>query len=102
MPARARDYLLGWNPWGKSLVVGYGPGNARHPHHWASVIGAGLPIGAVVGGPAEKAQIVEQGFTASGALNTADAAYVDVKANYVTSEPALDYTVNSILLLASL
>ena len=102
VPSRARDYLFGNNQWGRSLVVGVGPSNARRPHHWAHVIGFGRPVGAVVGGPAERAQITAQGFSAPGALNTASASYVDGAANYVTSEPALDYTVNSILLLASL
>jgi hypothetical protein len=65
------------------------------------VFGAGVPIGAVVGGPAPVDQIKSQGFRASGALGSKFATYEDSKADYVTSEPALDYAASSILLLAA-
>ena len=100
--AGARDYLLGRNPFGASFVVGYGPKAPKHPHHWASVFGAGLPAGAVVGGPAPIEQIEDQGFRARGPLQSSFAAYVDERRDYVTSEPALDYAAASILLLAAL
>jgi hypothetical protein len=100
--ARARDYLLGANQWGSSFVVGYGTKAAKKPHHWAGLLGKARPLGAVVGGPAPRADIAEQGFAVNGKFDTAGAAYQDRAANYVTSEPALDYTVNSILLLAAL
>jgi endoglucanase len=100
--AGARDYLLGRNPFGRSFVVGYGPGAPLHPHHWASVFGNGLPKGAVVGGPAPLDQIHGQGFTVHDPHNTAFASYEDRRADYVTSEPALDYAASSILLLATL
>ena len=100
--AGARDYMLGRNPFGASFIVGYGPKAAQHPHHWASVDGPGLPVGAVVGGPAPLSQIEAQGFRARGPLQSNFAAYVDERRNYVTSEPALDYAAASILLLAAL
>jgi endoglucanase len=100
--AGARDYMLGRNPFGASLVVGYGRKPAEHPHHWASVDGPGRPVGAVVGGPAPLDQIESQGFRARGSLQSEFAAYVDERKNYVTSEPALDYAAASILLLAAL
>jgi endoglucanase len=101
--ANARDYLLGRNPFGRSFVVGYGPKAALHPHHWASVLGgAGQPQGAVVGGPAPIAQIRSQGFDVSGPFQSRFASYEDERADYVTSEPALDYAAASILLLAAL
>jgi endoglucanase len=100
--AGARDYLLGRNPFGRSFVVGYGPKPPRHPHHWASVFGKGLPKGAVVGGPAPFSQIRSQGFNASSPLDSRFAAYEDVRRDYVTSEPALDYSAASILLVAAL
>jgi hypothetical protein len=102
IPARARDYLLGANQWGTSFVVGYGQKPAKKPHHWANLIAKNRPLGAVVGGPAPRADIAEQGFAVNGKFDTARAAYQDKAANYVTSEPALDYTVNSLLLLAAL
>ncbi len=100
--AGARDYLLGRNPFGRSFVVGYGPRAARHPHHWGSVFGPAIPTGAVVGGPAPVEQISDEGFSVRGPLNSRFAAYADKRPNYVTSEPALDYAANSVLLLAAL
>lgn len=100
--AGARDYLLGRNPFGRSFVVGYGPRPPRHPHHWASVFGDALPHGAVVGGPAPIGELRGQGFQVRGALDTSFASYEDRRADYVTSEPALDYAASSILLLAVL
>jgi hypothetical protein len=105
--AGARDYLVGRNPWGSSFVVGLGPRAARHPHHWGSVFGSALPVGAVVGGPAPLARIRDQrsgigGVPALGGFNTAAATYEDRREDYVTSEPAIDYSACSILLLAAL
>jgi endoglucanase len=100
--ARARDYLLGANQWGSSFVVGYGQKPAKKPHTWAKLLGKGRPLGAVVGGAAPQADIAEQGFNVNGKFDSAGAAYQDKAKNYVNSEPALDYTVNSILLVASL
>jgi hypothetical protein len=102
MAAGARDYLVGRNPFGASFVVGYGRNAPKHPHHWASVFGVGLPTGSVVGGPAPIDQIEGQGFRVSGPLQSTFAAYEDERRDYVTSEPALDYAAASILLLAAL
>ena len=100
--AGARDYMLGRNPFGRSFVVGYGRKAPRHPHTWASVFGNGLPVGAVVGGPAPASQVKGQGFHVHGPLQSRFATYEDSKRDYVTSEPALDYAASSILLLAAL
>jgi endoglucanase len=99
--AGARDYLLGRNPFGASFVVRYGPGSPLHPHHWAAVFGNALPTGAVVGGPAPIDQVRDQGFNVDGPFDAPFAAYEDRRADYVTSEPALDYAAASILLLAT-
>jgi hypothetical protein len=98
----ARDYLLGRNPFGASFVVRYGPGSPVHPHHWASVFGNALPVGAVVGGPAPIRDIRDQGFNVDGPFDSSFAAYEDRRADYVTSEPALDYAAATVLLLATL
>ena len=101
--AAARDWLFGRNPWGASFVVGFGPVPARRPHHWAQKYTPGEPRGAVVGGPAPRASIVAQGFKPpSSPFDTPQATYEDRTANYVTSEPAIDYTATSVLLLAAL
>jgi hypothetical protein len=101
--AGARDYLLGRNPWGASFVVGYGPRSPRHPHHWASVFGPAKPVGAVVGGPAPPRAVKEQKLELRrNVFDSTRAVYTDDVDNYVTSEPAIDYTAGSVLLLAAL
>jgi endoglucanase len=103
LAAGARDYLLGRNPWGASFIVGYGPRSPRHPHHWASVFGPAKPVGAVVGGPAPRSQVKAQKVPLPrNVFNSARVVYTDNLENYVTSEPAIDYTADSILLLAAL
>jgi hypothetical protein len=104
--AGGRDYLLGRNPWGASFVTGFGPKSPKQLHHWASVFGDALPNGAVVGGPAPRSMVSEQGFGKGkgpfAKFSTKVASYEDRRANYVTSEPAIDYTAASILLIAAL
>lgn len=100
--AGARDYLLGRNPYGASFVVGYGPRSPNTPHHWGSVFGKGIPAGAVVGGPAPLREIKSQGFPVRGKLGSKFATYEDRRADYVTSEPAIDYSAASILMLAAI
>jgi len=104
--ALARDYMLGRNPWGSSFVAGYGPRSPRNIHHWASVFGRGLPDGAVVGGPAPMRDIVGENLRRRtrpfARFSTARAAYEDLRVDYVTSEPAIDYSGVSILLIAAL
>jgi endoglucanase len=101
--AGARDYLLGRNPWGASFVAGFGPKSPRQISSWAAVFGAGRPRGAVVGGPAPRKIVRSQGFSPKGPLRRFNGAsvYEDNRRDYVTSEPALDYAANSILLLAA-
>ncbi len=102
--AGARDYLLGRNPWGASFVAGFGPRSPRAIASWASIFGPGQPVGAVVGGPAPWWELREQGFRPGGPLRRFNSriVYEDRRRDYVTSEPALDYAANSILLLAAL
>jgi hypothetical protein len=68
------------------------------------VFGSGQPIGAVVGGPAPRRVLGAQGFRPGGPLRRFNSgiAYEDRRRDYVTSEPALDYAANTILLLAAL
>jgi endoglucanase len=101
--AGARDYLLGRNPWGASFLAGVGPDSPDSLHHWGFTADpGGIPQGAVVGGPAPKKQIKKQGFKVTGPFNWKGAAYDDDRDNYVTSEPAIDYVANAILLFAAL
>lgn len=98
----ARDWMFGRNQWGASFVVGSGPNAPRKVHSWASLGGDGLPLGAVVDGPATFATVTEQLTARLGPLDTPDAFYEDRREDYVTSEPALDFTASSVLLLAVL
>ncbi len=102
IPARARDFLFGANPWGASFVVGFGAEPAQQPHHWAARDGDAQPVGAVVGGPAPMESIAAEGFAVDGPYDSEEAAYEDSVENYVTSEPTITYTANAILLLALL
>jgi hypothetical protein len=56
----------------------------------------------VVGGPAPIGEIRGQGFDVHDPHDTPFASYEDHRADYVTSEPALDYAASSVLLLATL
>jgi hypothetical protein len=103
--AAGRDYLLGLNPWGASFIAGFGPHFPRQIHSWASVFGDGLPRGAVVGGPAPRAAILNQHVgKPQGPLARFNSkyAYEDRRADYVTSEPTIDSAASTILLLAAL
>jgi hypothetical protein len=99
-----RDWILGRNQWGVSFVVGYGPGAPLHPQHWAATLGAGRPVGAVVGGPAPRSTVLEQKgsftFHHHSPFDSPDTIYEDNAEDYVTSEPALDYNAATILNLA--
>lgn len=104
--AAARDWMFGRNPWGASFVAGFGPNSLKHLHHWATVFGDGMPDGAVVGGPAPMKDILGENLRRRtrpfDRFSTARAAYGDMRVDYVTSEPAIDYNGASILMLAAL
>jgi endoglucanase len=104
--AGARDYMLGRNPWGAGMIAGYGRNAPHKIHSWASVFGDGEPEGAVVGGPAAPGQVHGQGFQLHQRrfhrFDSKLAVYEDRRANYVNSEPAIDYAAPTILMLAAL
>ena len=62
----------------------------------------GLPAGAVVGGPAPRSEVRGEGFRLRSPFDSRFATYEDRRVDYVTSEPAIDYTASSILLIAAL
>jgi len=102
MATGARDYLLGRNAWGASFIIGYGLNAPRHPHHWAEAFAPGQPIGGVVNGPAPRRRQRKAGFRPDSPFDSRQLAYQDAVDNYFTSEPAIDLTASSILLLAAL
>lgn len=109
--ARAqRDYLLGCNPFGVSFLIGAGARYPRHPHHPLAQI-ASLPLtGAVVGGPAPLAlwqtqpiqpELGKEASPEEPDLPSSAAVYHDDAGDWVTNEPALDYSADALLFLAT-
>ena len=62
----------------------------------------GLPAGAVVGGPAPRSEVRGEGFRPRSPFDSRFATDEDRRVDYVTSEPAIDYTASSVLLIAAL
>ena len=52
--------------------------------------------------PVPRKEVAEQGFKPKGSLNKGPIVYEDSVENYVTSEPAIDYSASSVMLLAAL
>jgi hypothetical protein len=111
---RQRDFILGCNPWSMSFLIGAGSRYPLHPHHQiANITGTEL-TGALVGGPTsaaifkeQKIKLDESGFETQvesppiepDTPNEA-ALYHDSVEDYVTNEPANDYTAKFLLLAA--
>jgi hypothetical protein len=105
-----RDYLLGCNPFGVSFLIGAGRRYPRHPHHPLAQLGDLPLVGAVVGGPAPldvwQAQRMggEMGKYATPdepGLQSPAAVYHDDAGDWVTNEPALDYSADALFMLAA-
>ncbi len=102
LAADARDWAAGRNPWGRSFIAGVGPRAPRHPHHWATRRGPAVFGGAVVGGPTTRSILREQRLPYRlGPFDGPAGVYEDRVSDYVTSEPALDYTASTVLLHAA-
>lgn len=109
-----RDFILGCNPFNQSYLIGAGTRYPQFPHHQIADIKKAELTGALVGGPASmdvfKQQKIELGnyrdvHTQSSSSPSADiadevAVYHDVVQDYVTNEPAIDYTAKFLLLAA--
>ncbi|MCW2794289.1 MAG: hypothetical protein JWO76_3387 [Nocardioides sp.] len=114
--ALQRDWALGTNAWGTSLVVGAGTTYPRCPHHQVANLlgphaGAGPELlGAVSNGPVAKDEL--RGLGAPGdyarpcpgagsnpfaRFDGQGAGYVDDVRAYAATEPALDYVAVSVL-----
>ena len=111
---RQRDFILGCNPFGLSCVIGAGTRYPFFPHHQIANIRNIELSGALVGGPAsvgifEKQKISMEGVEFStqtpGPALTKDipdeiGVYHDAVQDFVTNEPANDYTAKFLLLTA--
>lgn len=99
--SRALGWFLGVNPWGVRFQAGFG---VRRPYHWAQLTGPNVPLGAVPGGPASVATINANSDSdfKPGPFDTEQAAYRDVKFDYVTNEVDIPYNAGPVLLMALL
>ena len=111
---RQRDYVLGANPFDISCLVGAGSHYSLNPHHQIADLKGVELVGALVGGPADAATIRKEKFViehlgiGSQALSLAlesevpddAAAFNDLTLDYVTNEPAIDYTATFLLIAA--
>ncbi len=111
---RQRDFVLGTNPFSICCLVGAGTQFPLFPHHQVANLKNIELTGAIVGGPADLKTYLEQHtslskteFSAQSpspilAEDRADqtSVYHDVVEDYVTNEPANDYTAKFLLLTA--
>lgn len=111
--ARLRDWALGANAWGTSLVIGAGTTFPRCPHHQvANILGtrpgfADQLLGAVSNGPVARGELHGLGGPGDYArpcsvgewrrYDGQGAAYRDDVRAYAATEPALDYVAVSVL-----
>ncbi len=109
--AAARDWLLGRNPWGVSMVIGY-PADARTPRSPHSVVadrlGVETQLGGLVDGPVYRSifenllgiALLEPDEYAP--FNTGPVVYHDDMGDYSTNEPIMDGTANLVYLLSAM
>ncbi len=108
-----RNFTLGANAWGTSLVVGVGARFPQCPHHQAAnIVGdtsgdQKILIGAVINGPNAKALFDDLGEMPAGAtacakpytkeFDSSASRFVDEAASWPSSEPAIDFTATAVL-----
>ena len=109
---KQRDYVLGCNPFDMSFVIGVGSRYPHYPHHQIANIKRIELTGALVGGPTNTSILSEEaidlttpGFATMniGPVPTDDSdqddcVYHDCAQDYVSNEPANDYTAKFLLL----
>ncbi len=108
---RQRNFALGANAWGTSLMIGAGTTYPRCPQHQVANL-AGLPRGAVVNGPngADNFEFIgipdganacpADGVNRFAASDRPDARYLDDVRAWPSSEPAIDFTATAALAFA--
>lgn len=109
---RQRDFILGCNPFGISCLIGAGSRFPRFPHHQFANLANVELTGALVGGPTSssifKSEAIDLDKPDFANMNVgpppiedmddAVAVYHDAVQDYVTNEPANDYTAKFLLL----
>jgi hypothetical protein len=109
--AAALDWLLGVNPWGVSMVIGF-PARGRWPRQPHSVVadrlGVHTQLGGLVDGPVYRSifqnlrgiRLLEPDEFAP--FNTGFIVYHDDMGDYSTNEPIMDGTANLVYVLAAM
>lgn len=100
MEMALRDWLLGCNPWGTSMIVGYPSFGdyPAHPHSSYYVVNGDLTYGGLVDGPVyytvfhERAANALTGEDLYAPFNNGIAVYHDDLGDYSTNEPTMDGT----------
>ncbi|WP_328613796.1 glycoside hydrolase family 9 protein [Amycolatopsis sp. NBC_00355] len=105
--ARQRDFTLGANAWGVSLVVGVGATFPRCPHHQAANLAGPSKVlyGAVVNGPNGADNFADLPFPAGAkectrpdeSFNGQGSRYADDPSSWPSNEPAIDFTSTALL-----
>ena len=89
------DYVLGLNPLSKCFVTGLGTNTVRSLHHRLGVESKKMILGAIPGGPNNKA---ESGIEVP---NLGPLSYSESAASFSSNEPAIDYNAPLIFLAAA-
>ncbi|MGO1051680.1 glycoside hydrolase family 9 protein [Crossiella sp. CA198] len=112
--SQQRNFALGANSWGLSLVIGVGPRFPYCPHHQAANLsgsttgGEKILVGGVVNGPNAAAKFASLGDLPGGgvecthpmaAFDGQGSRFVDDVRAWPSSEPAIDYTATGTLAL---
>jgi endoglucanase len=109
---RQRDYILGCNPFGLSCLIGAGTRFPHSPHHQIAAIDKFQLNGGMIAGPTSLDVFDQQDFNAKNleysvpvkqisSLDSAEVGvYQDSARDFVTNEPAIDYTAQFLLLTA--
>lgn len=101
MEAALRDWLLGCNPWGTTMIVGYPAGGSDvplYPHSSYTVVSGDLTYGGLVDGPVYRSVFEERAGKsltkedAFAVFNTGIAVYHDDIGDYASNEPTMDGT----------
>ncbi|OXM42197.1 hypothetical protein CFP71_42685, partial [Amycolatopsis thailandensis] len=100
--SQQRNFTLGANAWGVSLVVGVGTMSPKCPHHQAANLAGEAKVlyGAVVNGPNGAEHFADLPFPAGAkectkpfdAFDTTESRYTDDLASWPSNEPAIDFT----------
>jgi peptidoglycan/xylan/chitin deacetylase (PgdA/CDA1 family) len=104
MEAALRDWLLGCNPWGTSMICGWpfaqmpGYDTPTDPHSSYVKMNGDLPLGGLIDGPIERQLFLDRAGAALtrpddfAALNNGEAVYHDDIGDYSSNEPTMDGT----------